>query len=219
LSQPRAATQVAPPGSSGEPQRQKGAAYLPLRILPNGLTPLLLCSYALSVLPTALNFVLPDVARALTASVLSPGALPWTFGVFVVLFEAIGARLGARSVARDLADWLATVRPCSRGSNSSREAHACAWRGLGGGASSCAVAFLGCREKQSLRSLHGSTAGKRWTCLRLALCWGAMDCIHGHDQPAGTVSATPACAKELCGSKSRSTRPMLGLLCGSCEGH
>jgi len=35
-----------------------------------------------------------------------------------VLFEAIGARLGARSVARDLADWLATVRPCSRGSNS-----------------------------------------------------------------------------------------------------
>jgi hypothetical protein len=116
-SQARAAPQVAPPGAGGEQQRQKGAAYLPLRILPNGLTPLLLCSYALSVLPTALNFVLPDVARALTASVLSPRALPWTFGVFVVLFEAIGARLGARSVARDLADWLATVRPCSRGSS------------------------------------------------------------------------------------------------------
>ena len=91
-------------------QQQQQQAYLPMRIMPNGVLPLLMSSFAFHILPAAVGMFSPDVANALVASAMSTSALPWTFGAFVFLVEAVSVRASAPSAAHDLSDWMNAVR-------------------------------------------------------------------------------------------------------------
>ena len=98
------------PEAQQQQQQQQQQAYLPMRIMPNGVLPLLMSSFAFHILPAAVGMFSHAAADALVASAMSARALPWTFGAFVFLIEAVGVRTSAPSAAQDLSEWMNAVR-------------------------------------------------------------------------------------------------------------
>ena len=102
-----AAWQAASPGAA---PGEQASSYLPLRIAPAGLQPLLIMSFFFSQLPSGVALISPAAAGALTASVMSPAAMPWSFAAFVLVSELGLMFANSRVQAHELADWMNAVR-------------------------------------------------------------------------------------------------------------
>ena len=89
---------------------QQASSYLPLRIMPAGLNPLLMASFFFNQLPSGVALFSPALAAALTASVMSPAAMPWAFAAFVLLSEGGLMLVNSKGQAHELADWMNAVR-------------------------------------------------------------------------------------------------------------
>ena len=88
----------------------QASAYLPMRIMPSGLQPLLMASFFINLLPSGVAMFSPALASALTAGVMSPTTMPWTFAAFVLLSEGAMMLVSSKSQAHDFADWMNGVR-------------------------------------------------------------------------------------------------------------
>lgn len=89
---------------------EQASSYLPLPIMPAGLQPLLMASFFFNQLPSGVALFSPAAAAALTASVMSPAAMPWSFAAFVLLSEGVLMFVNSKGQAHELADWMNAVR-------------------------------------------------------------------------------------------------------------
>ena len=67
-------------------------------------------SFFFSQLPSGLALISPAAAAALTASVMSPAAMPWSFAAFVLASELGLMYANSKVQAHELADWMNAVR-------------------------------------------------------------------------------------------------------------
>ncbi|CAL8463377.1 g2911 [Coccomyxa elongata] len=81
--------------------------YLPLRITPSGMGPLLMASFVFYMLPQVVAFVHPPTALAMASFLFNPNVLPWSFGLFVFLTMLLD--FGSGNAAREMAEWMASV--------------------------------------------------------------------------------------------------------------
>ena len=69
-----------------------------------------MASFFFNQLPAGVALFSPALAGALTASAMSPAAMPWAFAAFVLLGEGVLMFANSKGKAHELADWMNAVR-------------------------------------------------------------------------------------------------------------
>ncbi|KAK9833436.1 hypothetical protein WJX81_005377 [Elliptochloris bilobata] len=111
-------------GAPGVGPGEGASSYLPMRIMPSGMQPLLMGSFAFHLLPSAVGMISPALASALVARAMSPAAMPWTFSGFVLLTEGLGVVASAPKLAHETAEWMTAVEAGIKGLSPGAETEA-----------------------------------------------------------------------------------------------
>ena len=101
------------PGASPVVLGSADASYLPLRLTPSAMGPLLMGSLALHLLPSGIGLVAPRLGASLAAWLARPAVGPLATAFLVVATEA--AATASRDGPRAMAEWMAAAEVGVRG--------------------------------------------------------------------------------------------------------